>query len=124
MAATKFSFVDISTSDRGDFSRIIKIALLFIYLIIILHKSSTVGPFGQDIDEQGYLRPIDVNSGKYGQFEYSTIDVNTGKYGQFHYSTIDVNTGKYGPFEYSTSDVNNVKSLVNIWIFDYWCEHW
>ena len=32
MAATKFSFFDISTSDRGDFPRIIEIAL-FIYLL-------------------------------------------------------------------------------------------
>ena len=29
MAATKFSFFDILTSDRGDFPRIIEIALFF-----------------------------------------------------------------------------------------------
>ena len=32
MAATKFSFIDISTSHRGDFPRIIEIAL-FLYII-------------------------------------------------------------------------------------------
>ena len=31
MAATKFSFFDISTSDCGDFPRIVEIALLFFF---------------------------------------------------------------------------------------------
>ena len=33
MAATKFSFFDISTSDRGDFPRIIEIAM-FLFLLL------------------------------------------------------------------------------------------
>ena len=45
MATTKLSFIDISTSDRGDFPRIIEIALLdftfiFIHQFILNHASA------------------------------------------------------------------------------------
>ena len=36
IAATKFSFFDISTSDRGDFRPIIEIALFVIFLFVVI----------------------------------------------------------------------------------------
>ena len=51
MAATKFSFFDISTSDRGDFPRNIEIALLFslVYLYRQARRHQALGLYNTHI---------------------------------------------------------------------------
>ena len=92
MAATKFSFYVISTSDRGDFPRIIVIALFFIYFLIfgILMLSWCEHYTVVTTEQSNHLlhEKIQLDINNYAKINTHTVDIH-------NYTNINTHTVRH-----------------------------